>query len=156
MSVSGIRQSMATTVKALSPLLLAGRPFREHKAVVPFRPFCEEHPIASLRLFSVYGTGTLLYPTVTNTDQEWIQTEVVCEIAYPLDFQGGPLAAMDRRDLMESDMRQVSDAIGTNGYASLETAVSGTVRTIDSTYEEGQACAYSVLRLEVQYWRAMP
>lgn len=156
MSVALIRQSMVTAVRAISPLLHAGDAFRDHDGYGDFAEFCEKNPAACFRLFHVRGSGVVQAPTANNTDVEWIDTEIQCAVAYPLDFRAGPLMSYDLDDLIESDLRQLEYTIGTNGYSALEAAVSGTVTTIEATREDGDACVFALLRLRARFWRAIP
>jgi hypothetical protein len=157
MSLASIRDTMATTVIGLTPPVISSKRFTKYDhRVSDFRAWCEQNPTGCFRKFSIRGTGTQSPPEVTNTDVEWINTEIEAVIAYPLDFKGGPQMTLDRDDLIEDDLRQIENAIGTNGYQTIESAGAGTVTTIEATREEGQACAFAVLRLAVGFYRAMP
>lgn len=156
MTVAAIRDTMTTAISALLPHSLQGNPFKLHRQHGDFRAWAEQNPGGAFRQFSVRGSGTIAPPEVTNTDVELVSTEIECVVAYPMDFRGGPKMVHDRDDLIESDLRQIDNTIGTNGYATIETAVSGTVTTIEATREEGQACVFAVLRLKVGFYRAMP
>jgi hypothetical protein len=157
MSLASIRDTMITTVAGLTPTTLSGNRYKKHdQRMSDFRAWCEQNPGPAFRRFSIRGTGAQEPPEVTNTDVEWIWTEIEAVVAYPLDFRGGPQMTLDRDDLIEEDMRQIENAIGTNGYSTIESAGAGTVTTSSIEREPGQACDFGVLRLRTGFYRAMP
>jgi hypothetical protein len=147
---------MSAALKALTPQGLSHVTFREHKLRGDFRDWCNQNPNGAFRLFSIRGTGRTEPPAVTNTDVEWVSTEIECVIAYPLDYRAGPQLTLDRDDLIEDDLRQIDNTIGTNGYLAIENAGAGVVVTIETRREEGIACAFGVLTMSAGFWRAMP
>ena len=153
MSVALIKQSMTTAILAITPLLNSDERFREFDASQDYPTWCEQNPAAAGRVFFIRSTGDVRIES-DNSSQRWEVTEIECAVCWPKDNHAGDGMGNDRDALIESDLLQIDNTIGTAGYASLETAVSGTVRTIGQSREETDACVFGVLRFEVGYWRA--
>ena len=161
-TAAAIRDVMRSTVKALTPATLAEvkfRPFQQRSmSGFDFRQWCEKSPTAAFRLVSILDEGTITPPVVSNMDREWVEKEFLVQVSYPRDHRYGSQAGLDLHDVIESDLRQIEHAIGTNGYATLDLSTGGDacVVTTGTQREEGEACLYGQIRLSVQFWRAMP
>lgn len=153
MSASLIRQSMVTAVLDIDPLLLSDERFRVFDASQDYLTWCEQNPAAAGRMVHIRPTGDVRVES-DNSSQRWEVTEFELAVCHPKHNHAGDDMGHDRDALIESDLLQIDNTIGTAGYASLETAVSGTVRTIGQSREETDACVFGVLRFEVGYWRA--
>lgn len=152
-SSAAIRDVLTSTIAALTPARggkYVAHPMRSND----FRSWAEQNPTSSFRRFSVREVGPLLGPEVTNCDEEWVTTTFDVVVAYPLDFRAGPQMALDRDDAMEADSLQIERAVGLVGFAALEAAAFCTVMAApDREREQGQACAFTILRLPIGYWR---
>jgi hypothetical protein len=155
---AGVRDLMRETIRALTPNVRSDARWRTHDERVDFRIWAEQNPTAAFRMFSIKTEGQLQPPVVSNTDVEWVETQFELVAAYPRDYRyGGGQHILDLDDVIESDLRQIEHAIGTNGYQSLEqvTGTEATVQTVDTIREPGIAAVFAVLRLRVMYWRVM-
>lgn len=151
---AAIRDVMVTTIAALTPVAPGGGRFVAHRLRGnDFREYCEQNP--TFRLFSIRETGPLEGPEVSNLDNEWVTTTFELVSCYPLSNRAGPQMSLDRDDAMELDMRQFDAAIGLVGFAALEAAAFATVMGApEREREQGQACAFNVLRVRIGYTRA--
>jgi hypothetical protein len=154
-----IRDAMIARVRNLVPRRHARDRYRLHDDwAVDFREWCEANPSAALRRFSIRDMGPVDQPAVTNAEKELVRRTFEVVVAYPIaDSQRyGKGGARDRDDMLESDGYQLNDAIGTNGFQSLEVDVGpATVITEREDRESGAACVFLVLELHVQFWRSM-
>lgn len=159
-TLASVIDTMRTAVKALTATTHSGVPFKIWDGVansdpkIKFREWCEANPTSSFRWFSIRRASGITPPFVTNTDLEEVETEVECVIAYPNDNRYGKDGGKDRDDAIEADMNQIANAIGTNGFQTIETAGDACSITLSDEIEEGTACAFGVVRLRVIWKRA--
>ena len=157
-TAAAIRDKMITTVEALTPTVSSGERFR---LVVDddgeFRNWADMNPVAALRRFAIYELGTIRPPEVSSTVEQWTDEDFECVLAYPRKSLSryGAKAFRSLMDTIKSDQKQIEDAIGTNGYQSLETSAVAVVTSGEWRLEKSPACLFGVLPLRVQYWRAM-
>jgi hypothetical protein len=153
-TAAAIRDAMIALVEGLTPTTLASDRFLAHREGLDFRTASEANPPACLRRFSIRTTGTVSPPTVTNTDVEWVETDLECVIAYAPNGRHGAKFLTDLDDAIEHDLRQIEHTIGTNGYAFYAQATAGaTVTTVDSTREDGGPVTFAVLNLHAGFYR---
>ncbi len=148
-----IRASMVSTVTGLLPGLFSPNRFKEHRSTVDLDKFCETAGIlAAFRLFQIRDTFEHEETVVSNTDVEEVRTVMECRIAYPHSFQYGANHALSQDDVMNADLKQVRNAIGVNGYQTIEGAADACVFGESKTVERGTAVDFLVLRLSTQYY----
>jgi hypothetical protein len=161
-TVAAVRDTMISTVKALTPTSLANRKFRHHREDVDYSDFCERNPAAAFRLFTIRDTFAHVSPVVSNMALEELQTTIECVVCYPkqseyLNDSGQRRPLLDRDDILREDIKQVRDAIGVNGYMTIDSAGgNATVFSENVGVDVAAACVYIVLRLGTMYREAMP
>ena len=154
-TVADIRRSMMEAVLAIAPEKLSDERFREFDSGSDYLRYCEQNPAGARRLCFVRSTGDVRIES-DNTSQQWVVTELEFAVCHPRDNHAGDGMGNDRDALIEHDLWQIDNAIGTAGYSALEDAASATVRTIGQSREETDACVFGVLRLEVGFWKFTP
>jgi hypothetical protein len=160
-TVAAIRSTMVTTVQALTPTSLANRPFRAHREDVEFRDWAEANPAAAFRVFSIRDTFEHEGPFVSTTVLEELRTVLACEIAYPrvgdyVNDSGARRPLVDRDDILREDIKRVRNAIGLNGYQTLDPAGgNATVFRETISMDVGEAVVFAVIRLHTMYREAM-
>jgi hypothetical protein len=156
---AAIRDLMRTTVAGLTPSVMAADRFRAHREEQgpPFRIWCEANPQAALRLFSIRDLGAIESPALTNADVELVSTEFEAVVCYPNDSRYGRTGQIGQDDVIEADQRQIDRAIGTTGYATLDTTTGGAAVVVTRTVsrELANACTFLSIRFAVQYWRSL-
>jgi hypothetical protein len=158
-SDSSIVAAMRDRVKDLEPALLprlrpVGR-FELHDEQFPIRIWAEQNPGAALRRVSIRASGRHEPPEVSNHVQEYVSTTIEIVIPYPRDVRYGNQRGLDRDAVISSDLKQIDDAIGTNGYASLDLSTGGDALVVTTSVEreEGISCVFGVITLRASYWR---
>jgi hypothetical protein len=156
-TIAAIRDRMIAVIKALSPGLMSATPFEPHQEDrVDFAEWCEAHPTAALRRFSVRDTGSSLPPDVTNTDVEWRKVGFDIVLAYPVTNTYGDQNSLDRDDVMESDRVQVEQAVGIGGGANFSGSYpNATWSDTQTSTLRGEAVDLLVIRQEFGFWRDM-
>lgn len=161
-TVAAIRNTMITTVKALTPTSHAHRKYRHHREDVDFRDYCERNPAAAYRLFTIRDTFAHEGPTISTMTLEELRTTIECVVAYPkmeayINDSGSRRPFLDRDDILREDIKQLRDAIGVNGYSTIDSA-GGNATVFDEQIgvDMGTACVYAVLRFPTMYREAMP
>lgn len=155
-TVATIRATMLTAVEAISPLLHSDDKFRRHdSSQQDFAEWCETNPASAFRRFHIRDTGDLEGEGAIS-DVEWTWCTIQAAIAYPKNYRAGEDMGHELDDLIASDMRQIRATIGLNGYASIETGVSGTVESESVSREEGDACLFGLLTMRVGFWSSTP
>jgi hypothetical protein len=155
-TAAAVRDAMLTLVEAITPAVHAQTRFERFREQVDFRTWAEQHPDACLRRVSIRSTGDVTPPAVTNTDIEWVSTELECVVAYPTSGRFGANHLTELDDAISSDMQKIEHRIGTNGYAAYASQTAGaTVTTIEASRDDGQAVTFGVLRLACGFYRVM-
>jgi len=130
---------------------LAQVKFRAHNNRQDFRTWCDANPNAAFRRFQIRDVGTVSGSQIYDAQQAWHVTEFECVVAYPRDYRYGSQALLDLSDVLWEDLNELDNQIGTNQAAAATTA---TVTTLEKTTEEGAACVFGVLRLQVEFWKS--
>jgi len=156
-TAGAVRDLMRATVRAVAPELRSDVKWKPYDERADFRTWADANPTAAFRQFSIKTVGEIPPPVVSNTDVEWVETSVECVSAYPRDYRYGAQHHLSLDDVIESDLRQLEHAIGTNGYAALDQATGNeALVTTEATFREpGGAVVFGVLRLRVGFWRSM-
>lgn len=159
-TIDAIVDKMVDTIEDLIPSLHAKDSFRPWDEVADdFRAWCEANANACFRRFAVLDTGDVEQPMNTNLDVEEVYTTITVLIAYPRKdaTRYGAKMSRGRNALIGKDRVQINDAVGTNGYSTLDQTTSGaaTVWTVREAREEGEACVFAVLELRTRFWRAV-
>jgi hypothetical protein len=160
-TATAIRDAMLTAAEALTPTSLSNTKFRRHREEIGLRSFASQNPAGCFRLLSIRDLFDFQEPRISDIVNEEVWTTFEVLVAYPTAGKGlyGAKQGLSLETVMEQDLHQLRHAIGANGYATLDTALSGAATVVedgpDVEMDEGQPSAFVVLRLRTRYLRAM-
>ena len=147
-----VRTTQLTLVEALTPAILENVKFLRHREEQDFRVWCLENPQAAFRRFSVVDQFDYEIPTVSNTDQEFVEGREEVTVCYPEDFRYGGENFHDLRDLVRSDQYLIDNSLGhrgtgnyTDAHAVLETA----------SYEDAEGIIFLSLVYIFRFYRSV-
>ncbi len=116
-TAGAIRDRAHDVIEALTPKLLSAPKFVRYRNEGPadFSTWAANNVEGALRRFQVRDEGVDEPPTISNTDIERHQVNLIVIVAYPQDARAGRKNGLSRDDLIDTDFRQINFAIGMCG-----------------------------------------
>lgn len=150
---SAIRDLTASLIAGITPTILAGTKFVEHRYdLQDFEAWAEANPDSCFRRFSVRDSLFNSLPESTNTDVEWRQFDMDLIVAYPRTNKAGSSQKMDAA--IRKDMQLLDQTVGLNGYANYTTIASWLRDRAFTTIQDGAQVRFIRMTLPYGFYRS--
>jgi hypothetical protein len=157
-TIAEVRDEIVRRIRDLIPLVHERTRWIEYRGDLEFRTAMSKNPGGCERKFIVRSSGAVQPPDVSDGVRERVRTELEVVIALPATWRQGK-HLIDVDDVLESDLAQLDQEVGTNGFATYATTTpAATVMSNEPTRREEDlpGVVFGVLPLQVVFWRAQP
>lgn len=158
-TIEAIRDGQIALIRALAPTSHAKHGFEVAEDMVDFRKWARKQTQAAFRKFTVEERTDYPPPEVSNTQVEFLTSELLVSVAYPKKFSRfGPDNMRDLSDVADSDFHQIDSAIGHRAAANYVSGQCSAVRSSKILEEGAPEDPVSLLQIRytVTFYRGFP
>jgi hypothetical protein len=156
-TLEAIRDRAYTLVEAIVPTSLTRDTFRRYRneGAADFRDFAEKTPAGALRRFQIRENAEDDPPLVSDTINERVRTVLELLVAYPQNSRTGNANAMDRDDVMNQDWKSINALLGLYGRGNFSSGNDCVTLGCVKSVEHGAGVDFLVVRMSIEYLRAI-